>query len=523
MRTATRAALAATAAALAYAGTVRNGFVRDDAPAIVENPVVQGRVPAWTAFRRNAWGGPGPGSVALYRPLPMLLFRAEWVLGHGSPAFFHAINAGLHAAVCAAIIWSLAEAAGLAVFAGALLFAVLAPASEAVEMIVGCWDLLAALGAVIGLGLQLRGRTLAAAATVFLAALCKESGAFAPAAWLAVELILRPPAGRPEFLRRAGRYLVYGAALAAAVAMRALAFNVLTPPMISAVNNPLVMAHGPARWLGAARIVFRYAAGILDPVQRLYACGTPDCGPAGAGDVRAWLGLLIVAALIASPLLLRRRNPLGAAGLAWCAVFFVPVSNFLVAGPGYAERVLYLPLIGLTLAGAAGAEALGVAARRRTLGWALAAAFGLANLIAVQLRHFDWRSTAELAVADADRLPGNALLESIAAFQEFTRHDATRAFERAERALRAEPGNVLALDVKGLALDRMGRPEEAEAALLRGLEESGSAEDLTQDYVRFLLRHRRPAEARAVLERARAAHPGVRLLPQLGAEIEKAR
>jgi tetratricopeptide (TPR) repeat protein len=352
--------------------------------------------------------------------------------------------------------------------------------------------------------------------------LCKESGAFVPAAWLAAEVLLRPPP-RPELLRRARPYFAYAAAVAAGIAMRALAFSPLTRPWMSPLNNPLVLVQGPARWLGAARNVFRYAASVIDPGYRLYACGVPDCGATSAGDWRAWLGLLIMAAIVAAPFFLRRRNPLAAAGLAWGAIFFLPVSSFFVAGPGYAERLLYLPFLGLSLAAAAGAKALGTAARRPALGWGLLAAFGVANLIAVQQRHLDWRSFAELSVADADRLPGNALLESIAAVHDFERHDATGALARAERALRLEPGNVLALQVKGLALDRLGRPAEAEQALLLAFEESGRAPPLTEDYVRFLLRHRRPAEARAALEKARAARPGENVLPQLDAEIERRR
>jgi hypothetical protein len=520
--TAARGALAAAVAALAYAGTVRNGFVRDDFAAVADNPVVRGAVPIRETFRRNAYGGLGADRLALYRPVPMLLFRTEWAAGHGSPALFHAVNAALHAGVCAAAVWALSSLAGGAVFAAALLFAVLAAPAEAVEAIVGRWDLLVALGALLGLGLHLRGRTAAAAAVAFLAMLCKESGAFVPAAWLAAEVLLRPPA-RPELLRRARPYFAYAAAVAAGIAMRALAFSPLTRPWMSPLNNPLVLVQGPARWLGAARNVFRYAASVIDPGYRLYACGVPDCGAASAGDWRAWLGLLIMAAIVAAPFFLRRRDPLAAAGLAWCAIFFLPVSSFFVAGPGYAERLLYLPFLGLSLAAAAGAKALGTAARRPALGWGLLAAFGVANLIAVQQRHLDWRSFAELSVADADRLPGNGLLESIAAVHDFERHDATGALARAERALRPEPGNVLALQVKGLALDRLGRPAEAEQALLLAFEESGRAPPLTEDYVRFLLRHRRPAEARAALEKARAARPGENVLPQLDAEIERRR
>src|SRR5207244_637478 len=142
---------------------------------------------------------------------------------------------------------------------------------------------------------------------------------------------------------------------------------------------------------------------------------------------------------------------------AWCAVFFLPVSSFIVAGPGYAERLLYLPFLGLSLAAATGAVALGAVTGRPALGWALLAAFGLANLIALQERHREWRSFASLATADADRLPGNSLLESIAALSDFKRHDAAGALRRAERAVRSDPENSLALQVAGLALDRLGQ------------------------------------------------------------------
>jgi tetratricopeptide (TPR) repeat protein len=203
-------------------------------------------------------------------------------------------------------------------------------------------------------------------------------------------------------------------------------------------------------------------------------------------------------------------------------VSFLPISNLVVlSSAGYAERLLYLPFVGLALAAGAGAEALGAAARRPTLGRGVLAAVGLANSIALQQRHGDWRSAATLFSADADRLPGNSLLESNAALQAFLQHDAALALQRAYRALQADPTNVLALDVAGVALDRLGRPAEAEQAFKRGFEQSNRAEDVTQDYVRFLLRHRRAAEARAVLDGARARHPGVPVNPNLDREIDR--
>jgi len=200
--------------------------------------------------------------------------------------------------------------------------------------------------------------------------------------------------------------------------------------------------------------------------------------------------------------------------------FVSPVAARLETLHGQFAGIDSLPFLGLSLAAATGAVALGTAVGRPALGWALLAAFGLANLLALQERHLEWRSFASLATADADRLPGNSLLESIAALSDFKRHDAAGALQRAERAVRSDPGNSLALQVAGLALDRLGQPVEAEQALARAFEASGQSQFVTEDYVRFLIRHKRPADARAVLRRARAAPPNVRLCAQFDAMIE---
>ena len=70
-------------AALLLAGvvggtTIDGGFVYDDVPAILENPLVQGEAPLYEAFGRSFWGKPLAEESFIYRPLPSLLWRLLW-------------------------------------------------------------------------------------------------------------------------------------------------------------------------------------------------------------------------------------------------------------------------------------------------------------------------------------------------------------------------------------------------------------------------------------------------------------
>src|SRR5256885_5647477 len=81
----------------------RNGFTYDDVYVIQQNGIVHSLHGWWRLFARSYWprtyGGDG------YRPITMLAFAIEWVLGGGSPAIFHATNVILYGAVTLAVVW----------------------------------------------------------------------------------------------------------------------------------------------------------------------------------------------------------------------------------------------------------------------------------------------------------------------------------------------------------------------------------------------------------------------------------
>jgi hypothetical protein len=199
-------------AVIVGATTLDGGFVYDDLPAILENPLVQGEVPAREAFQRSFWGKPLAEESFSYRPLSPLLWRGIWKISPGNPWPFRFFSLLLHAAAVL-LFWRagrLLDVEEKLLTAAALLFAVSPAHSESVGAIVGQADVLGAclgLGALILCARATAARTaLAAALILLLACLAKESSFLfaAPCLWV---LLLRDDLGP-------GRKIGYGAPLA---------------------------------------------------------------------------------------------------------------------------------------------------------------------------------------------------------------------------------------------------------------------------------------------------------------------
>lgn len=469
-----RAALLATLAFGAFAGSATSERVLDDTPAIWENPVVRGVVPVREAFVRDSWGLRGPNGLRTFRPLQQLMFAAEYRVGGGDLRILHLVSALLHGLVVAAIYLVFRRLAPEEVALVAAAFAaVVAAPGEAVQSLVGRADVLLALFALLGLAAHRRPGARAAA----LAALClagaflsKETAVFLPAAWLALDWILPPTDAQATLSRRVARFALYATLGLAWLLWRQHIFGTWRPPNTDALSNPLAVAALGPRVLGAGRMfAAHYLRGIIDPSHRLYMCSAPECGPAGPGDPVAWLGLALVAGLLWACLGLRRRAPIAAAGLAWFLTLFLPVSNLLAASSTpYAERLLYAPLIGLALLLGAGAKAL-ASRTRPTLAYGTVAALCLGNLAAVQVRNLDWRSNAALYLSALNVIPKSAVVQCHAAHAWFERHDLARADHHATAALDLWPDLPECVLLLGRLREIEGRFDEADRLFTRAL------------------------------------------------------
>ena len=142
--------LVACAAALVFAASIGGGYVLDDAPALLRNPVVNGEAPLWQAFTRAYWGEPLGGDAwsSSYRPLTTLSYAIEHRLT--ASAWLHrGVNLVIYGATCALVSaaarrWMRDD---LALVMG-LVFACLPVHAENVASIVGRAALLAVAGAI---------------------------------------------------------------------------------------------------------------------------------------------------------------------------------------------------------------------------------------------------------------------------------------------------------------------------------------------------------------------------------------
>ena len=495
-------------AALVYVGAVPSGFVLDDTLAVETSPVVVGDVSALEAFSRDFWGRTADNTIGTYRPVVVLSFVLDARLGGGRAWLFHLTNVLWHLAAVVALyrVWRSQAGTETAWWAAAL-FSVLAAPAEAVQSIVGRADILAALFGLLGYAAH---RT-AGARGVGGALLCyalalgsKESAIVYPLLWCLLE-VLRTGSWRVLPWGRLGGYVgVTGLYLGA----RWNAVGTLLGARIGDMTNPLVSAPWPQRVLGAAEIFWsRYLGGIANPMQRLYLCSAPACGPVGVESAGAWLGLGALVLLLVLTVLLWRRAPVVSAGLCWFLLLFLPGSNLLVVGPSlYGERLLYAPLMGAVLALMYAASRVAARLPRPAMVWGLVVAVGTGNALAVQWRHQDWRDEESLFLSALEVEPGSALLQTNAAQVWLKRGRAVEAEQCARRAVELDPGYAKAHGVLAASLDLLERPDEAGPAFEKALELAHTEQNLL-NVARFHVNHGRPERALELLRDTRVREP----------------
>ncbi len=454
-----RVAIAAAACAVVvHLGALANRFAMDDIYIIVLNPLVAGPAPPWRIFAAPYW--PADFGGQMYRPLPVLTFALDRLVG--APAWFHAVNLAWHAAATTAVALLVQRLAGAraALIAG-LLFAVHPVHVEAVANVVGRAELMAAVLVCLSVWAALSGRHPAWSAAAFAVALfCKENAAVTPAlvvwAWMV-------GIGRPG--RRRAVVLVAGWAVVGAV-WAALRIAVLAPYAGYRAVAPVFFG------LDAASVRLTAISALSDVARLLVAPVTlrADYSPleraavVSAGDPRFLLGAIVVAVWgVLVAVAWRRGRRVEAFGLGWMAIAFSPVSNLLFpVGVLVAERTLYLPSVGLTLA--AGAALATLPARRAA---AITAVLVLAGATRSATRVPVWRDDIRLTASMLDDSPASyrgpartgGLLQSAGQPER-----ALEAYHQAVRIFDRDPAVFVAAADAAITL---GRPALADSLLFR--------------------------------------------------------
>lgn len=547
----------ALCAALPFLLTLGNPPILDDGWAALDNPLTWSLRNVGRIFQ-ELYGFAGEPSVrGPYRPITTLTYALDYAAhGRWTPGY-HLVNVALHVAASLlvlalarrlAAVAAPARAARVAVLAG-LLFAVHPAHVEAVATIFGRTEPLStcfALGALL-LALarrEARWKLPAALGLLVLGVLSKEVAIVTPGLFVVVAVALPAAAGleaRPGLGAGAPRRALGEVALVAALLL--LAF---VPYLVG--RGPALAVAPEARWfpvgtpgwhvaLTMSRVMGEYLRILTFPSflggDFAYAARLPTLTaptPGFAVATAAWL------ATLAAALLLLRRAPLVAAGLGWVFLPLLPVMQIVPVGVLLAERLLYLPSVGLCLAAGAWLGAWGEGDSRARSGpgsrsrsrsmpgstpAAAAVALGLLALLSIRTvaRTLDWRSdvaywTSELAKAPRESVVNNNLAVALQA-----RGDYAGAVERLRVVLEVQPNYWRAHVNMGIALGELGDQAGARRAFERALALAPESADPRFYYARWLKKVGEREAALPLLAEARAIRPDEARLPLLEGEL----
>lgn len=559
------AVLLALLTAAVYANAAHGVFINDDKFLVVKSvSLTPGAI--LKMFRENAWAASGVSSD-LYRPMLTLLLAIEGHLHGGGERWFHLTNIALHIATTLllyrllALLLGDAFAALLPAFLAALIFGVHPIHTEAVDSVFNRSEILATLGVVGAMWVVLRwgashpaSAWLGAAVIYLFALLCRESAAPLPALVLLV-LVFH----RPELLRTAaGRRRLWPALSMLAVAAVYLLLRrvALTPtPESLAALQALGKSASPTgaqlalpssgqvflMHLGMALCFLREGLRLLvfpHPLHAFYH----SLGAGGPGHALAMHVLIL-----GSALLCWRSAPGFLLGLSFFYLALLPSTRIVMgsASAAMAERYLYLPSVGLSLALALLLRSW-TAERGKWLAPALLG-LGLGAVVVVfggltMQRNADWSSEIALWQAEARVAPesadswqrlASAYLEanrkseaSDICDQQLSRHLAAAklqtvcavVYDNLGRMRDAEAAYKQAIQLRlGAAAhanlarfyDRMGRRQEAERAYLEAVRTEVNPAHQHYRRAQYLLRFypERQDEARLELQRALEIQP----------------
>jgi tetratricopeptide (TPR) repeat protein len=475
-----------------YFPALRGEFVSDDLNAIVLNEHVQSRASAVKLFTTFSWWGSGRADAPGYRPLTTWTFARQRDLAGMNTTSWHAVNLVLHGVV-SWLVFLVALELGTrrptALWTGGI-FCLLPIHSEAVAWVVGRAELLAAIGYGAALLFSLRYRRHARARYAVGAAVALAAGAFAKESAvtvLAVPILcaLFLPGGARERRRdaviagaMAGGFLVY-------VAVRATAGGTfLASAAGDQLDNPLAVVGVGTRLLGAVAVLGRYIALTVwpHPLAVDYSFDALGIGPGFIADRFSAIAIMSIVALAVCSW---KRGGTTAFALLLAASAYSLVSNtVLLIGTVMAERLLYIPTIGLVLAAAPGLDRLLLRRKSAGVGALVLATVCGAYAVRSMLRAHDWKTPITLFESAVKAHPRSARAHMELASAYGRTGDTARAEVEFAEAIRILPSYAAAWYNLGNARARRGALDPAADAYRHAVEH---APRLTQAWYNLAL------------------------------------
>lgn len=454
-----------------YAQSFGFGFVFDDHIFIVTNEAI-------TDFKKlnEIWG-----AFPLTRLIGMYSFAFNYMLNQLNPAGYHIFNFIVHI-LTTALVWGTAgllfrirPAAGMSEFLRrelpfviALLFLVHPCQTQAITYISQRFESLATMFYLAAIYYYLCARTstagsvrilfwAATAVSVVLGILSKETAFTIPYMILLVELMIIRKGGAASFLRWPHVSLIFAACLVFAAIWIKLGLSkldILFSSVVSESHDGDILA--PFQYaLTQMRVFLTFARLLVFPVNQNLEYDYPMSTGLFSPPL-TFIGLCLVAAMLALVYKIRRRLPLIAFGLVWLLVTFsinlVPRPNVIF------EHKLYLISFGFFLAAT---TALAMLIRSpKVLSGMLVIVVIVLTIVSVQRNHV-W-SREQLLWEDAlKKSPGKArVYANLSRIYSDGGRD-TDALELMNKAVLLRPDEYMFYVNRGIIFSRLGMPEEA--------------------------------------------------------------
>ncbi|MBN1476120.1 tetratricopeptide repeat protein [Candidatus Sumerlaeota bacterium] len=566
-------ALAGLAVAV-FAITWWADFAYDDYPIVVRDERVHSPARWHELWTHSYWNKPRGANLSNWRPLTSTTYAINWALAGRRPWTFHLVNTLLHAGVTLAVFALACEILGRErpAAVAAALFAVHPLHTEAVANVVGRAEVMAALFALLSWLAHRRGHPLWAAVWLALGLLSKES-ALPIVGVMVFDDLLGRPGGRvkPRWTGRAWIPLALVFALyilARWAVLGSVGRNEGMAHLI--VFNPL-LGDGLAlltRWSTAIKMLAYQWALFVWPAKLLadYSWRHVPLSQSPL-DPPVIASLLFFTLLVMLALTVGRRRPAVNLALgAWLLLALLSSNLLFPIGVLFAERLLYLPSVGMCLfvGSLLSREWSPLRPALRRVFTAVVAVALLALSARAVRRAWDWRDTLSLWQHDIRLAPQacqvqSALgieLKNLGQHEEARRHlmracDLSRASDdpsdipRHEQALEeladlllvmaeearhsgdegraAElleeadiaiafsltniPNNPVVLTYYAIRLTDEGDRERAEEIFRAALRLDDTSHLVLCNWAQFLLLEGRVDEAREVLRRAAELHP----------------
>jgi protein O-mannosyl-transferase len=388
--------------AIAYGGSLWNGFVYDDALFMTKDPRVKSFSMLGKLFVQARWDfdqpGASPAAHQYYRPLEPLPYAVSHLFFHGAPWSSHLLHLLMHFANALLVFLALRRLLGeqSAALAGAAVFAVHPGYSEAALWVAaegGLGVFLCTMSIFLlhtgPHGQRWYGR-LSMAFLYLLALWFKETGVLAPVFVLLWDLMVAPDRGPRRVLRSLPHYALFVPPFALYVLLRHHALGGLVPTLSGPYTRWELVLNGVAQ-------LPEYVRSFLWPFHlRLFHDFEPIRDAAHASF---FAGVAVLAAAALGFAATVRRRPPTAFAIAWTIIAVAPYLLIHKTQDNvYSERYLYDPAFGLCLLLGCGwrwLEARLAASGRRRMVAGLAALLALFLLLDLR-RTGDWRDEVTL-------------------------------------------------------------------------------------------------------------------------------